>query len=105
MHDNPDVARRVREELDAVYAAAGDAASMAVMDPNLVSSCTYLECAIKETLRYHAPVPRVARKPVHDILLGGKYAIPKGTIVLVGPWIVHHHPGLWKNAEEFEPLR
>ena len=42
--------------------------------------------------------------PAAGITLGGEY-FPPGTVLSVNPWVVHHHPSLFKRPENFEPER
>jgi cytochrome P450 len=33
------------------------------------------------------------------------YKIPAGTILVVSPYVMHHHPAYWENPESFDPQR
>lgn len=100
MGDHPTIRSQLLQELDVVF---GDGP----VDASRVGECELLDCAIKEVLRHHAPVPMFARVPArHGVTLSnGKYSIPQGTLTLMAPWVVHHHPLLWKDPDVFDPSR
>ena len=52
----------------------------------------YLTCCQKETLRLHPPAPAFVRIPKKDMLLGGKWAVQKNTLLLVPLIAVHTNP-------------
>jgi cytochrome P450 len=59
---------------------------------------------IEETLRLYPPVPILAREANRDDTISG-VAVPKGSIVMVVPWLLHRNPNLWERADHFEPER
>ena len=65
---------------------------------------TYTSMAVEEVMRLYPPVwilPRLARD---DDEIGG-YHVPAGADVLVCPYTMHRHPGLWTDPERFDPER
>ncbi|XP_047331940.1 cytochrome P450 736A117-like [Impatiens glandulifera] len=70
-----------------------------------IKNMPYLRAVIKETLRYHTPipihVPRVARQDVN--VMG--YDIAVGTIVFINRWAICRDPLSWDDPEEFKPSR
>uniref|UniRef100_A0A7E4W561 Cytochrome P450 4V2 n=1 Tax=Panagrellus redivivus TaxID=6233 RepID=A0A7E4W561_PANRE len=64
----------------------------------------YLECVIKECLRLQPSVPMFGRVLGTDQDVGG-FTIPKGTQVIVNPYLIHRDPRHWKNPEKFDPDR
>lgn len=64
-------------------------------DPNALFS---------ETLRLYPSVWIIERRAIEDGEIAG-YHIPKGSSVLVLPFVLHRHPEFWPNAEEFDPTR
>ncbi|CAF1592583.1 unnamed protein product [Adineta steineri] len=64
----------------------------------------YLDMVISETLRRYPPGIRFDRIAACDYQLGD-YQIPKGTIVNVSVYPIHHDPDVWPDPEKFIPER
>jgi len=94
---HPLVAERLCSELEAVL--GGRAPTIDDL-PRL----TYTRMVIEETMRLHPPAWATSRNPLEDDELDG-WAIPKGTLVFLSPYLTHRHPEFWENPEGFEPGR
>ncbi|XP_026494957.1 cytochrome P450 18a1 [Vanessa tameamea] len=96
---NPDVKRRVQEELDSVI---GRERLPTIEDmPNL----PYTETTILETLRMSSIVPlATTHSPTKDVHLNG-YRIPAGSQVVPLINCVHMDPNLWDEPNKFNPSR
>ncbi len=94
-HD--DVRERVRDELARV---AGDGP----LAPDSVSSLSYLQATIRETLRLHPILPLVARGLTRPLHFAG-LELPAGVIVAPDIYTVHRRPELWPDPERFDPER
>ncbi|XP_037973711.2 cytochrome P450 18a1 [Plutella xylostella] len=96
---NPDVKRRVQEELDSVV---GRERLPTIEDmPNL----PYTETTILETLRMSSIVPlATTHSPTKDVNLNG-YKIPAGSQVVPLINCVHMDPALWDEPARFNPAR
>jgi cytochrome P450 len=57
-----------------------------------------------EVLRLYPPAWVITRRAQEDVDIEG-YRIPKGSLVIVSPWLVHRHPSVWDNAKTFNPNR
>ncbi len=94
---NPDVAAKLRAELDSVL---GDA-------PPTVEKLHHLPYTlqvIKETLRLYPPAPVYVRDAIAADTFDG-YAIPAGASVMLSPYFTHRHPGFWDDPLRFDPDR
>ncbi len=69
-----------------------------------VPNMPYTKAVIEETLRLYPPVPILAREAMSDTSIGGK-AVPKGSLVMVVPWLMHRNPVLWSKPDVFDPGR
>lgn len=58
----------------------------------------------RETLRLYPPVAFFARVSSGENKLGEREA-PKGSAVMVSPWMVHRHRELWNEPDTFKPER
>jgi unspecific monooxygenase len=64
----------------------------------------YTRAVVNEALRLYPPAPALARVPsVTDRI--GEVTIPRGSLVMISPWVLHRHHRLWSNPEAFDPSR
>ncbi|XP_044044523.1 cytochrome P450 4F3 isoform X1 [Siniperca chuatsi] len=70
-----------------------------------LSNLTFTTMCIRESLRLHSPVQAVTRKYTQDMALPGDCTVPQGAICLVSIYGTHHHPAVWTDPHEFNPLR
>eukprot|EP00903_Cladosiphon_okamuranus_P001525 g1523.t1 len=69
-----------------------------------VAQLPFTKAIIEETLRLYPPVPILGREAMADTTIGGK-SIPKGSLVMVVPWLMHRNPVLWSKPDVFDPNR
>lgn len=74
-------------------------------DVEAAANNEYLDWVVKESLRIYPVFLLVGRIVKEDVVVGGKYKVPKGA--LVSPFIygVHHREELYPNSFEFIPER
>lgn len=58
----------------------------------------------KEALRMYAPIYLFGRQAIAPTSLGG-YDVPRGKIVLLSPYAMHHRADLWPDPARFDPNR
>jgi len=72
--------------------------------PENINQLHYLDMVVNETLRMYPPAPRFDRVASTDYQLGD-YHIPKGMIINVPVYGIHHDPTIWSDPEKFIPER
>ncbi|MGN6473457.1 MAG: cytochrome P450 [Mycobacteriales bacterium] len=98
LDQNPDVAAKLRAELDA---AIGDA----VPTYDDISRLPYTMATIAETMRLRPPAWILERETTEPFMLG-EYRLEAGQTVLMSPWIIHHDPRWWgPDAHAYRPDR
>jgi cytochrome P450 len=65
---------------------------------------TYSRMVVEESMRIYPPVHTIARQAnADDTLVGRK--IPKGSTVMIVPWLLHRHIKFWEDPGRFDPER
>jgi cytochrome P450 len=65
---------------------------------------SYTRMVIEESMRLYPPVHTIAREALADDVLAAHH-VPKGSTVLIVPWVLHRHVKLWKDPQRFLPER
>jgi cytochrome P450 / NADPH-cytochrome P450 reductase len=95
---NPDVLARARAEVDEVLGTS------AAPTFEQVHRLTYVRQILDESLRLWPTAPGFTRQPFEDTVIGGRYAIPAHTPLLVLSQALHHATSVWgDDATEFNP--
>jgi cytochrome P450 len=94
---HPQAEARLHEELARVLGGR---------DPGYddVAALRFTRAVIEEALRLYPPVPILSRECVGEDTIRGR-TVPKGSIMLVVPWLLHRHELLWERPHEFVPER
>eukprot|EP01113_Clastostelium_recurvatum_P024790 TRINITY_DN2962_c0_g2_i3.p1 TRINITY_DN2962_c0_g2~~TRINITY_DN2962_c0_g2_i3.p1 ORF type:complete len:268 (+),score=61.28 TRINITY_DN2962_c0_g2_i3:1-804(+) len=107
----PDIEAKLVSEIEARVGLHRDnnsnSSSSATGPPpsiDVIESMRYLNNFIKELLRVYPPVAYTFRTCEADDAVGG-YVIPKGTTIIISPYVMHHHPAYWNEPEKFDPDR
>jgi cytochrome P450 len=124
LSQNPDKAEKLHDELDRVLAQGGNptgregvtgmsgesereaqspksSRSLTIDDvPNL----KYTEAVLAESMRLFPPAWAIGRLALEDHEFGG-YTVPKGSLILVSPYIAHRDSRFWADADQFIPER
>ena len=64
----------------------------------------YTESVLAESMRLFPPAWAIGRLAIEEHEFGG-YKIPKGSLVLVSPYVTQRDARFWENADEFIPER
>jgi cytochrome P450 len=93
----PDLVRRLRAEVATV---CGDGPITFEHTRRLV----FIRNVFRETLRLYPPItflPRVANAATRI----GDYAVKRGALIMVAPWVLHRHRLYWRDPNAFDPDR
>lgn len=95
----PEVQKKAQEELDTVIGRErlptfGDRDAL-----------RYIDAVLKETIRWHPPVPiGVAHRAMEDGYYAGYY-IPEGSIMIPNKWAISQDPNIYEDPTDFRPER
>ena len=92
-----DEQRRVAEEARGVEITPDNA--MDAM-PRLVRT----RAVISEALRLYPPAFTLVREAIGPDRAGG-IDIPRGSVVMIAPWVLHRHRRYWRDPDAFDPAR
>ncbi|KAH6662075.1 cytochrome P450 21 [Halenospora varia] len=96
-----DIQRRVQAEIDSYFKGK----ESAMLEPIDTSLLPYLRACIMELIRWRSITPQaVPRECTADGNVFG-YRIPKGTMVMINVWAIHHDPEEYDRPNEFDPER
>jgi cytochrome P450 len=59
---------------------------------------------IDEAARLYPPIAAISRVAIEADTLAGE-AIPRGTLVVIAPYVLHRHRMLWSDPDVFDPTR
>jgi cytochrome P450 len=95
---HPQTQRRLQEELDAALPQGG-------ADWDVLSRLPYLDAVFHEALRVFPPVVSFVGRTCVEATQLGHLDIPKGTVVVVPTYSIHHDAEHWPQPELFDPER
>ncbi|WP_375408661.1 cytochrome P450 [uncultured Methylobacterium sp.] len=87
--------RRLEEEVDAAADEGGH------FD---VQRLPFAKAVMEETMRLFPPVPFMSRQAIAEDRIG-RIKIPRNSLVMVAPYVLHRHRTLWDDPEAFVPDR
>ena len=103
--EHPSVASACAAEAERILGADGLDGSES---PRAAAECyaklKYCEAVVYETMRLAPPAYMVGRCCAEDVTVAG-YDLPKGTTVLVAPYLLHRDARKWERPLEFDPDR
>lgn len=97
LSEHPEAEAKLTEELQRVLGGRPPAVSD-------LSQLRYAEQVVTEAMRLYPPAWAINRETIEDCELGG-YRIAAGTTIVISPWLLHHDPRYFEDAEEFRPER
>lgn len=97
LSQNPAAEKRLHSELDSVL--EGREPSFADI-PNL----RFTEAVFAESMRLYPPAWAIGRLAAEDHEFGG-YKVPKGSLALISPFVMHRDARFWDRPDQFVPER
>lgn len=86
---NPEIQSRLRQEIN-----TGVEKNNGILTYDLLCDLKYLDMATYECLRKYPPVPTLFRRCLQDYKIAGtSLVIPKGTIIFIPTFSIHHDKG------------
>ena len=64
----------------------------------------YARNVFREALRLYPPITFLPRVALRDARIGG-VRVRRGNMIMIAPWSLHRHDGLWAAADRFDPDR
>jgi len=97
LSEQPDAVARMRAEIDAVAGSGPIAVEH-------VKRLAFVRNIFREAARLYPPITFIPRVAMRSTRVAG-YAVSRGTMIMIAPWTIHRHTGLWANADRFDPDR
>ena len=69
-----------------------------------IQKLRYTRMVLEESMRLYPPAHTMSREALADDEIMG-YRVPKGSAVLISPWLLHRHEKLWDEPGVFDPQR
>ncbi|XP_070617452.1 cytochrome P450 3A9-like [Erythrolamprus reginae] len=95
---HPDIQQKLQEEIDAVLP------NKAPLTYDAIMQLDYLDMVLNESQRMYPLGGRIERVCKMDVEING-LTIPKGTVIMIPPLVLHNIPEYWPEPEEFRPER
>ncbi|KAM7331605.1 hypothetical protein ACRRTK_008313 [Alexandromys fortis] len=95
---HPDIQKKLQEEIDVALPNKTPPGYDKVMEME------YLDMVLSETLRLYPIANRLERVCKQDVEMDGVF-VPKGSVVMVPLYALHHDPQYWPEPMEFRPER
>ncbi len=71
---------------------------------DLLLGLPFTRAVVNEALRLYPPAFVIVREAITPDRYGG-VDIPRGSLVLISPWVLHRHRRYWSNPDAFDPAR
>ena len=72
--------------------------------PDALASLVQTRAVVSEALRLYPPAFTMMRIAI-ETDRAGDLEIPRGAVLMIAPWVLHRHRGLWRDPDAFDPSR
>lgn len=94
---HPQVEAKLHAELDQRLGTGA-------LRPEQLTELPYTRQVIDETLRLYPSIPGILREAAAPDELCG-LRVPRNSIMVILPWVIHRHRRLWQHPDRFDPER
>ncbi|HEX3535860.1 MAG TPA: cytochrome P450 [Stellaceae bacterium] len=94
---HPQVQERIAAEAQGFSLTVEDAAET-------VPQLTYTRAVVDEVLRLYPPAFVITRQAAVDDFVAG-IPVPRRSLILIAPWVIHRHRRFWNDPDRFDPER
>jgi cytochrome P450 len=94
---NPEVELKLHEEIDRVLGSRRPVAAD-------LANLRYTRMVFEETMRLYPISHTLLRQAIAEDEIGG-VRVPKGSLMIIAPYVTHRNPRLWPDPERFDPER
>lgn len=102
--NHPEVLQKAQNEIED-YVCRKYQSNDRFLELSDIEHLPYLSCIVKETLRMYPVAPLlVPHESSKECTISG-YNVPKGTMLMVNVWAIHHDPKIWVEPMKFKPER
>ena len=98
MAEHPEAANKANNEIQRVLAGRSPA-------PEDLPQLEWLSATLKESMRLYPPVPALMSRRTQQAVRLGEWQVPKGSLLRITPWVLHHDARWFPNPEAFQPER
>jgi cytochrome P450 len=105
LSQNPEVEHKLYNELHSVLGNDDTTTTTRLPTVEDIPKLEYTEKVFRESMRLYPPAWTLGRQALTDYTTIDNYVIPKGSIILMSQYVMHHNPRYFSNAEEFDPDR
>ena len=95
LSQNPEAEAELHKELDRVLNGRLPTAED-------LAQLKYTRMVFGESMRIYPPSYIIPRQALEDFPID-KYIVPRGSIILVSPYLIHHDPRFYPEPEKFNP--
>nr|GMD49014.1 premnaspirodiene oxygenase-like [Ipomoea batatas]GME21737.1 premnaspirodiene oxygenase-like [Ipomoea batatas] len=99
MMKNPRVLAKAQAEVRAAFRGKEK------LEEEDMEELAYLKSVVKETLRFHPPIPMLVPRDCMEESMVSGYTIPLKSKVLINVWAMGRDPQYWEDPESFIPER
>jgi len=97
LSQEPSARGRIEAEVDAVLGQAAPSGDS-------LDRLPFVRAVIEEAMRLYPPVPFMSRAALREDRIGN-LKIPRNSMVMIAPYVLHRHRRLWEEPDAFMPER